>query len=163
VIEDRYEVTLFSMSPEDTVRIGRALGAVLEAGDIVALIGDLGTGKTCLTSGIARGLGVPEAYFITSPTFTLINEYPGRIPLAHLDMYRLSGAADLDDIGIDEYFYGNGVMVIEWAEKIRELLPEKAFHIFLRHNGDDKRKIEISVKFDKRAKLRKELEEGGFR
>jgi len=163
MIEDRYVRTLCSAGPEETVRIGRALGSVLEAGDIVALIGDLGTGKTCLASGIARGLGVSEAYFITSPTFTLINEYPGRIPLAHLDMYRLSGAADLDDIGIDEYFYGNGVMVIEWAEKIRELIPERAFHIFLHHGGGDKRKIEISVEFDKRAKLREALEEGGFR
>jgi len=163
MIEDRYRVNLCSTGPEETVRMGRAIGSILEAGDIVALIGDLGTGKTCLTSGIARGLGVPETYFITSPTFTLINEYPGRIPLSHLDMYRLSGSADLDDMGIEEYFYGNGVMVIEWAEKIGERLPEKALHVFLHHDGGDKRKIEISVKFDKRAKLREVLDEGGFR
>ena len=161
--EDRIVMTLCSSSPEETVRIGRAMGSVLEAGDIVALVGDLGTGKTCLTSGIARGLGVPEAYFITSPTFTLINEYPGRIPLFHLDMYRLSSSADLDDMGMDEYFYGNGVMVIEWAEKIREILPETAIHIFLQHDDGNKRKIEISVKFDKEAKIRKALDEGGYR
>jgi len=78
-------------------------------------------------------------------------------------MYRLSGVADLDDMGMDEYFYGNGVMVIEWAEKITDLLPEKAVRVFLHHGGGDKRKIEISAKSDKRAKLRKALDEGGFR
>ena len=161
--EERFLVTIHTSGPEETARLGRVLGSFLERGDIFALVGDLGTGKTCLTSGIARGLGVPEAYFITSPTFTLINEYPGRIPLFHLDMYRLSGVADLDDMGMDEYFYGNGVMVIEWAEKITDLLPERTVHVFLHHGGGDKRKIEISAKSDKRAKLRKALDEGGFR
>lgn len=161
--EDRDVLSLVSGSPGETIRIGTAVGSVLEAGDIVALIGDLGTGKTCITSGIARGLGVSEAYFITSPTFTLINEYPGRIPLYHLDMYRLSGPADLDDMGVEEYVYGNGVMVIEWAEKMEDRLPGDAVRIFLEHDGEEKRKIEISAECDKKTKIRKAIEEGGFR
>jgi len=161
--EERFLVTIHSSGPEETARLGRVLGSLLERGDIVALVGDLGTGKTCLTSGIARGLGVPEAYFITSPTFTLINEYPGRIPLFHLDMYRLSGVADLDDMGMDEYLHGNGVMVIEWAEKMADRLPRNAVRITLEHDGEEKRKIEISAEFDKRTSIRKALEEGGFR
>jgi len=161
--EDGDVLRLASGSPGETIRIGAAVGSALKAGDIVALIGDLGTGKTCITSGIARGLGVPEAYYITSPTFTLINEYPGRIPLYHLDMYRLAGSADLDDMGVEEYVYGSGVMVIEWAEKMADRLPRNAVRITLEHDGEEKRKIEISAEFDKRTSIRKALEEGGFR
>ena len=102
---------IVSPNAEYTFSLGKNLGEALHEGDVVALIGDLGTGKTTLTQGIARGLGISEGYPITSPTFTLINEYPGRHVLYHLDVYRLQGARDLEDMGYEEYFFGQGVVV----------------------------------------------------
>ena len=119
------------------------MGKYLMAGDIVALIGDLGTGKTQLAKGLARGVGVPEEYCITSPTYTIVNEYQGRIPLYHLDLYRLEGNSDLENIGYEEYFEGRGVTVIEWAEKITHLLPENRMEIRISHLEDDVRGLEI--------------------
>jgi len=119
------------------------LGKYLMAGDIVALIGDLGTGKTQLAKGLARGVGVPEEYCITSPTYTIVNEYQGRIPLYHLDLYRLEGNSDLGNLGYEEYFEGRGVTVIEWAEKITHLLPENRMEIRISHLEDDVRGLEI--------------------
>ena len=95
---------LISDSREQTLEIGRRIGNALAPGDIVALIGELGSGKTCLTQGMAKGLGVAENVPVVSPTFTLVNEYPGRVPLVHLDVYRLSGPRDLEDMGYEEYF-----------------------------------------------------------
>jgi len=95
---------LISESPGDTLDIGRIIGENLTGGAVVALTGELGAGKTCLTQGIAKGLGIPEGYYVTSPTFTLINEYPGRIPLYHMDVYRLSDSRELEDMGYEEYF-----------------------------------------------------------
>lgn len=110
----------------------------------MALTGELGAGKTCLTQGIAKGLEISEGYYVTSPTFTLINEYPGRIPLYHMDVYRLSGSRDLEDMGYEEYFYGDGVVVIEWAEKVDDIIPAEALLINLEHIDNNKRKIRIS-------------------
>ena len=113
------DFTWTSDSQQETFNFGMFLGENLQPGDLVALSGELGTGKTCLTQGIARGLGVPEEYRVTSPTFTIINEYPGRLTLYHLDMYRVSGLQDLDEIGYDGCFNDRGVVVMEWAEKIK--------------------------------------------
>jgi tRNA threonylcarbamoyladenosine biosynthesis protein TsaE len=136
---------LFSKSPPETFRIGRILGEGLKRGDCVALTGELGTGKTCLTQGIAKGMGVPDCYAITSPTFTLINEYPGRdAALYHLDVYRLTGSADLLEMGFEEYLLGSGVMVIEWAEKIMDSIPEEALSIGFSYLNEYVRKIEIT-------------------
>ncbi len=128
-----------------TRALGRVIGGILKAGDVVALAGELGTGKTCLTQGIAEGLDVSADYRITSPTFTLVNEYPGRLPLYHVDVYRLAGRADLYDLGFDEFSEGRGVVVIEWAEKIREAVPEGALWIFLSYVDDETRRIEIDA------------------
>lgn len=106
--EIRRHVTIVSKGPEETIGIGARLGKNLVPGDVIALIGDLGTGKTCLTRGIARGVGVSEDVEVTSPTFTLINEYPGRLTLYHFDLYRIEGIRDLQDIGYEEYFWGDG-------------------------------------------------------
>ena len=119
------------------------MGKYLMAGDVVALIGDLGTGKTQLAKGLARGVGVPEEYCITSPTYTIVNEYQGRIPLYHFDLYRLEGNSDLENLGYEEYFGGRGVTVIEWAEKIIHLLPAKRMEIRISHLGDYARGFEI--------------------
>lgn len=117
------------ITPQATLEFGELLGKYLIAGDVVALIGDLGVGKTQLAKGLARGLGVPQEYYITSPTYTIINEYPGRIPMYHFDLYRLKGDSDLEGLGHEEYINGWGVTVIEWAEKMAHLLPEDRVEI----------------------------------
>jgi tRNA threonylcarbamoyladenosine biosynthesis protein TsaE len=155
-------IVLLSKSPEETFRIGRILADGLKVGDVVALTGELGSGKTCLTQGIASGLGVQEGYAVTSPTFTLINEYPGRqMALYHLDVYRLTGCADLPEMGYDEYLSGRGVMVIEWAEKIREAVPVGALFVVMTYLEEYIRKIEISGCPDRIGFLQRTLKEGG--
>jgi len=124
------EQTIFLSGPEDTDRLGRWLGRRLAAGTLLALKGDLGAGKTSLTQGLARGLGVPDGCPVVSPTFTLANEYPGRVPLYHLDLYRLEGD-ELFEAGLDEYFFRGGVCVVEWAEKAEDDLPAPRLEIEL--------------------------------
>lgn len=153
---------MISRSPEETLRIGRIIGEQLLAGDIVALTGELGAGKTCLTQGIARGLGVPEQYFITSPTFTLINEYPGRLPLYHFDLYRLQGGMDMEGLGCEEYLFGKGVSVIEWAEKARDILPDESISISLTYLDENERHLSISGDHDRITHVSTALKNGGF-
>ncbi|MCG9966700.1 tRNA (adenosine(37)-N6)-threonylcarbamoyltransferase complex ATPase subunit type 1 TsaE [Pelotomaculum terephthalicicum JT] len=116
-------------TPEETACVGEKLGALLRAGDVVCLNGDLGAGKTRFAQGVACGMEVAGP--VTSPTFTLINEYQGRLPLYHMDFYRLEDALALEDLGYEEYFYGNGATVIEWAERVAELLPEVRLDVFI--------------------------------
>lgn len=111
----------------------------------MALTGELGVGKTCLTQGIAGGMGVPASYVVASPTFTLISEYPGRAAtLYHLDLYRLSGPGDLEEIGYWEYLESGGVLVVEWADKIPRAIPGEAIRVTLSYLGLKTRSIEIS-------------------
>lgn len=159
--ESASTLTLTSEGADETIRIGQAIGRFLQKGDIVALIGELGSGKTCITQGIARGINVPESYYVTSPTFTLINEYPGKIPLYHLDIYRLSGSQDLIDMGYEEYFYGDGVIIIEWAEKIRDILTDDTLFIHLIYVDENTRTIKISGNEKRSAALFKELVKRG--
>ncbi len=154
--------TLQSESASHTLAVGRILGEVLEPGDIVALEGDLGSGKTCLTQGIARGLGVPPVYVVTSPTFTLVNEYPGRLVLYHLDVYRLSGPGDLEDMGCDDFLFGRGVAVIEWAEKVRDVLPEETLWIRMTWIDETKRRLVLSGDEKRMEKIQISLKNGGF-
>lgn len=120
---------IISHSPEETVHFGAFLGKHLTNGAVIALSGELGCGKTCLTQGIARGLQVPENLYVTSPTYTLVNEYPGRIRLFHVDLYRLGSLVELEEIGLDEIMGSDDVTVIEWAEKMIEVLPEERLSI----------------------------------
>lgn len=124
---------VISRSDAETYELGRRLGTLLEAGDLLALSGDLGAGKTCCIQGIACGLGVEDRRIVTSPTFTLIQEYQGRLPIYHFDVYRIDHEDDLYDLGYEEYFYGEGVTLIEWAERIPGFLPAEhlvmTFHI----------------------------------
>ena len=108
-------------TPAETQTIGEEIGKQLRQGDLVALIGDLGTGKTCLTQGIARGVGVYPNQIVNSPSYTLINEYAGKITIYHIDLYRLQNHDELLDLGLDEYMEGNGICIIEWAEKLGSL------------------------------------------
>ena len=119
---------LFSLSPQETHYLGEQFGRLLSPGQVIALCGELGTGKTCLVQGISKGLRVQDHY-ITSPTFTILNEYKGLIPVYHFDAYRLSGPEELEELGYEEYFYGIGVTIIEWAEKIKSLLPKNYIKI----------------------------------
>ena len=111
-----------SQSPEGTKKLGKKLGKLLQGGDLVALNGDLGTGKTCLIQGIAVGLNSRD--YASSPSFSIIKEYSGDKPIYHFDLYRLTKPEELEDLGYEEYFYGDGVTLIEWAEKIKHYLPE---------------------------------------
>lgn len=155
-------LNLISANAERTFSIGRILGENLVGGDILALIGDLGAGKTTLTKGIAKGLGVPDNYQITSPTFTLINEYDGNFRLYHFDLYRLQDAHDLQDLCYEEYFYGRGVCVIEWADKIKDLVTDDMITIYFSYLDEDTRKIVISGSANKIGQLSTSLKSGGF-
>ena len=124
--------------------LGGATGFRLEPGDILALHGELGAGKTCLVRGIARGLGIEEGS-VASPSFTLINEYPGRVPLVHLDGYRLDSAEAFEELGLEDYFEGEGVLVIEWAEKVPDL-PEERIDIAIRWVDEKRRHFRISAR-----------------
>jgi tRNA threonylcarbamoyladenosine biosynthesis protein TsaE len=133
--------TFTSRSPEDTQAIGERLGARLEAGDVVACIGELGAGKTCFLQGLARGLGVQAD--VTSPTFVLINQYRGRLPVYHVDAYRTESLTELVDLGVEELFHGDGVAVVEWADKLLPLLPSHAITVTITGLGDEPRQIVI--------------------
>ncbi|MDP4181052.1 MAG: tRNA (adenosine(37)-N6)-threonylcarbamoyltransferase complex ATPase subunit type 1 TsaE [Bacillota bacterium] len=110
-----------TFSEEETILLGRKIGGILKIGDLICLTGDLGTGKTALTKGIADSLGVSG--YITSPTFTFVNEYAGRIPLFHFDVYRIGDPEDMYEIGFEEYLERDGIVVIEWADLIKDILP----------------------------------------
>ena len=126
-------------------------------------MGELGSGKTVLSQGIAHGLGVHSGYAITSPTFTLVNEYPGRMgTFYHFDLYRLANGVDLADVGFEEYLTAGGVMVIEWAEKIRSILPAKALSIAFSYLDETSRGLEISGPPERLFALQGTLKEGGF-
>lgn len=136
-----------SFSPEETEKIGFEFGQAAKKGDIFCLSGDLGAGKTVFTKGFAKGLGVED--YVTSPTFTLINEYDGRLKLYHFDVYRLSSEDDMYDLGYDEYLFGDGVCLIEWPERIMGLLPDYAVFIEIKRNyekDDSFRTIEVRNK-----------------
>ncbi|GGE86090.1 tRNA (adenosine(37)-N6)-threonylcarbamoyltransferase complex ATPase subunit type 1 TsaE [Priestia taiwanensis] len=121
------------------MEFSKQLGEVLQAKDVIVLEGDLGAGKTTFTKGLAKGLGVKRV--VSSPTFTIIKEYQGRLPLYHMDVYRVQGSEE--DLGFDEYFYGDGVTVVEWAHLIESQLPEELLKISLYHVGDTTRKIVV--------------------
>lgn len=139
-----------SFSPETTYGLGKAIGRQLKPGDIICLDGDLGVGKTVFTQGIAGGLEIDEP--VCSPTFTIIQEYEsGRLPLYHFDVYRISGPWDMDELGYEEYFYGEGVCLIEWGKLIKELLPENTVYITIEkdsNKGFDYRRIICSRDYE---------------
>ncbi|PLR82245.1 MULTISPECIES: tRNA (adenosine(37)-N6)-threonylcarbamoyltransferase complex ATPase subunit type 1 TsaE [Bacillus] len=148
---DRYE--FLSVKPEDTAEFSKQLGGLLQPGDVIALEGDLGAGKTTFTKGLASGLGITRT--VNSPTFTIIKEYQGRIPLYHMDVYRVEN--EFEDLGFDEYFEGDGVTVVEWAHLIRDQLPEEMLTIFLYHVGNNERRIVLEPKGQHYEEICKEI------
>ena len=134
-------VIIVSHSPECTNNIGKEIGRRAERGSVIALCGDLGTGKTVFAQGVAAGLGVKA--MVTSPTFVIINEYEGKYPFYHIDIYRLTSSEDMRELGYEEYFYGDGVTVIEWAQEIEDLLPEEYLRVELKILGESDREIAL--------------------
>jgi tRNA threonylcarbamoyladenosine biosynthesis protein TsaE len=134
---------IISRSPEETLHFGALLGKYLTKGSIVALSGELGSGKTCLTQGIAKGLGVPGHLYVTSPSFTLVNEYPGLLRLFHVDLYRIDKVTELDEIGLDEMLGCDDVTVIEWAEKMGDVLPNERLSISISIVDDRTRNLHL--------------------
>jgi len=155
-------LSILSGNPEETFSIGKIIGERLTKGDVLALMGELGSGKTCFTHGVARGIGVPEKYLITSPSFTLINEYRGKINLYHFDLYRLQGLQDMEDLGYEEYLFGEGVSVIEWADKMEDALSEEALRISFKYLDESSREIVISGEKERIAQISNALKSGGF-
>lgn len=147
-------------SPQDTRAAGRRLGARLRAGDVLALVGPLGAGKTELVKGVALGLDVPEDEPVLSPTFVLAREYAGCLRLIHVDAYRLSGAGELMGLGLDEALGEGAVVAIEWADRVSQWLPAGAIHVELEHLGPHERRITITVP-DSRTDMGQALFAGG--
>ncbi len=151
------ELLLESHSVEGTIRIGAAVGSLAEPNAVIALAGPLGAGKTQITKGIAEGLGVTDRGSVTSPTFVLEQEYPGRLLVRHLDAYRLGGPEDLWDLGIDEMCRAGGVVVIEWADRAAEALPDDALWIHFAPTGAESRRLHLTSHGPTSAKLLERL------
>ena len=134
-----------SFCPEDTFVLGQKIGELVKPGTVISLVGDLGVGKTVFTQGLAKGLGITEP--VNSPTFTIVQVYDGgRLPFYHFDVYRIGDIEEMDEIGYEDYFYGEGVCLIEWADLIREILPEQMCRVTIEKDlekGFDYRKITL--------------------
>lgn len=131
-------------NPFETIKLGTKLGRLISRGNIIALRGELGSGKTTFVKGIAKGLSVKDARHVNSPSFVIIKEYIGRFPLYHFDVYRLNNPLDLETVGYKDYFYGDGISAIEWAGKIKELLPEEYLDIEFVTKNEDVREVIIT-------------------
>lgn len=139
-------MVIISRSEQDTVKTGEVFAKRLKGGDMVALSGDLGAGKTTFVKGIAKGLGIKNYRYVNSPSFVLVREYKGRIPLFHFDIYRLNNLKDIEDIGYEEYLGRGGVVVIEWAGKMKRILPKAYIGIKLKIKSKNERVININEK-----------------
>lgn len=149
---------IITKNEEQTYKLGEHLGKILQQGDIICLTGDLGAGKTAFTKGIGIGLDIKE--FITSPTYTIINEYDGRISLFHFDVYRLEGVEEMYELGYEEYFFGDGAVVIEWADIVKDIIPQERLWItILRGKEEDTREILFDASGERYQRVIKELEQ----
>lgn len=148
---------VYSKSPSETIRIGKAIGGRLQPGDVVALIGELGAGKTQFIKGLSQGAGVERSAYVSSPSFTLIREYKGKMPFYHIDLYRLEEEKDAEELGLDEFFHGEGITAIEWADRISSLLPGEFLRIQIHDAGKQTRSIELVAKGKRYQALLKTL------
>ena len=138
-----HTITLLSQSPEDTIEIGRILGTSLHEGDVVLLDGELGCGKTCITQGLILGMGSDD--FARSPTFVIVAEYKGKFPIYHMDLYRLDNLSIHDDHSLDELIYGEGVSIIEWPGRSKDLFPDESILIDFKRLDEYSRVLKISA------------------
>ena len=134
-------MVLLSLSAAQTEEIGRTLGSLLQTGSFLALFGDLGGGKTCFTRGVVAALAPGSAHLVASPTYAIMNEYPGPLPVYHFDFYRLASGDEIAELGFDDYFQGKGVCIAEWSERLGDTLPPDHLRITFVHDGGDCRKI----------------------
>lgn len=141
---DLSEFRIITTSAEETIRAGEALGLLLQEGDVVGLVGELGSGKTWFTKGVARGLGVHPGLVVTSPSFALVNDYQARVTLYHMDVYRLETLTEFVSAGLEEYFYAGGVVVMEWADRWHEILPERWVRVDFSVLDDHRREVALS-------------------
>lgn len=148
---------LKSNSVSETFSLGKRMGTLVEPGDVLCVSGELGTGKTVLAKGVADGLGISED--VTSPTFTLVNEYLGRLPFYHIDVYRLGSPLEMADLGYEEYFFGAGVTLVEWAERVTEILPPERLEINIRNvpGQENAREINFFARGERYCRLLEEL------
>jgi tRNA threonylcarbamoyladenosine biosynthesis protein TsaE len=146
--------TFDAPDPAATAAFGRALGERLFAGAVIALTGQLGAGKTFLVRAIAEGLGVPDSRIVSSPTFVLIQEYAGgRLPMYHFDTYRLKHVTEFADLGVHEYFQGDGVCLVEWADRVEAVLPAERLHVHLEVTGETSRRITLEASGERYLRL----------
>ncbi len=152
------ELQWTSNAAAETRRLAEQIGRLAVGGMVVALVGDMGSGKTTFVQGLARGLQVPDSYRVTSPSFTIINEYPGRCRLIHVDLYRIESGADLQDLGLTDLLYGDAVVAIEWAERMQPDLPDEHLLIRLKILDDETRRILIRASGPKSKFLLQKIE-----
>ena len=151
------EMVIQTRSASETIRIGKRIGSHLRPGDVVALVGELGAGKTQFIKGLATGAGVGKPTYISSPSFTLINEYPGKVPFYHIDLFRLKSQKEAEGLGLEDYLQGRGITAIEWADKIPSFLPDEMLSIHIVYTGKNRRSVEISGKGKRYEDLINEL------
>ncbi|MFZ7111943.1 MAG: tRNA (adenosine(37)-N6)-threonylcarbamoyltransferase complex ATPase subunit type 1 TsaE [Desulfatiglandales bacterium] len=157
---EKKHLLYLSTSDVETVEFGRRVASHLMAGDVLALVGELGSGKTWFTKGVALGLGVSPRMVVPSPTFALINEYEGRFPLYHMDVYRLQSISEFISAGLEEYLYSKGVAVMEWADRWPEILPEGTLTISFAFVDEHRREITLSGTHARAFEIIDKIEEG---
>jgi len=146
---------LVTGTPGETQELGRCVGTLAQPGDVYLLTGNLGAGKTCFTQGIAQGLEIDE--YVMSPSFVIMREHHGRLPLYHIDLYRLETVGEAQDLGLDDYFYGRGVCVVEWAERAKHVLPAEHLAVRIDYGNDDERIFTIEPEGRRYAELIRNL------
>jgi len=152
-------VQITTGSSQETEELGACLGSLLKPGAFLALQGDLGGGKTCLTRGVVAALAPQSADHVASPTYAIMNSYPGNTPVYHFDFYRLRGDDDIAELGFEEYFHGDGVCVVEWSERLEELLPDDALTLLFEYGEDNQRRITITSSGQKSDMVLEQLSE----
>ncbi len=142
---------MVTKSPEETQAVGRRMGELALGGEVLLLVGILGAGKTCLTQGVAWGVGVKE--YARSPTFVMLTQYEGRLPLYHMDLYRVESLAEFQDLGLDEYLYGRGVSIVEWADNAMDGLPQEHLLIVIEYLDEKRRRLRFEAVGEKHQRL----------
>ncbi len=142
---DGSKIRISTRSPQETRELGRDMGSLLKTGAVMTLTGELGSGKTVFVQGLAQGLDIPDDYYITSPTYTLVNEYPGRLTLFHVDLYRISDQSEYEEIGLYEILESDGVVAIEWASMLPENILDNHIAIDIRISGKNSRELLVSA------------------
>lgn len=154
---------IISCSPLETEELGSKLGLMLPPGSFLALRGGLGGGKTCFTRGIVSSAAPGSAHMVSSPTFAIMNSYPGTVPVYHFDFYRLSGDDDIAELGFEEYFYGKGICIVEWSERLQELLPADHLVVTFEYMEDEQRLITLTANGPVSSNILEQLSEQRFK